>query len=45
MRVVEDLELVYRRIYRRLTVGMFVLYGIALAVAVTVLLSGPARDF
>jgi hypothetical protein len=45
MKTVQDLEQAYRRIYRRLTVGMFVLYGVAVAIAVTVLLNGPAPRF
>ncbi|CAN5375184.1 hypothetical protein BH11PSE4_BH11PSE4_31360 [soil metagenome] len=41
----DQLEQTYRRIYRRLTIGMFVAYAIVFGVAVTVLASGSATSW
>lgn len=45
MTSVDELERTYRRIYRRLTLGMFVLYGIVVVLAVTVLVGNPMKGF
>jgi hypothetical protein len=41
----DELEQTYRRIYRRLTLGMFVAYAVVFGVAVTVLVSGSATSW
>jgi hypothetical protein len=45
MTSVDELEQTYRRIYRRLTLGMFVLCGIVVVLAVTVLVGNPMKGF
>jgi hypothetical protein len=45
MTSVDELEQTYRRIYRRLTIGMFVAYAVVFGVAVTVLASGSATSW
>ncbi|MGM4906871.1 hypothetical protein AB8B21_02580 [Tardiphaga sp. 866_E4_N2_1] len=42
MTPVDELEQTYRRIYRRLTLGRFVLYGVVVLLAVTVLVGNPS---
>ena len=41
----DELEQTYRRIYRRLTIGIFVAYAVVFGVAVTVLVSGAAMPW
>ena len=41
----DELEQTYRRIYRRLTIGMFVVYAVVFGVAMTVLVSGTAMSW
>jgi hypothetical protein len=45
MASVDELEQTYRRIYRRLTLGVFILYGVVVVLAVTVLLGNPIKSF
>lgn len=45
MTPVDELEQTYRRIYRRLTLGLFVLYGVVVVLAVTVLVGNPMKVF
>jgi hypothetical protein len=41
----DQLEQTYRRIYRRLTIGMFVAYAVVVGIAITVLASGSAMSW
>jgi hypothetical protein len=41
----DELEQTYRRIYRRLTLGMFVAYAVVFGVAIAVLASGSATSW
>ena len=41
----DELEQTYRRIYRRLVIGMFVVYAVVFGVAVTVLVSDTAMSW
>lgn len=45
MTPVDELEQTYRRIYRRLTLGLFALYGVVVVLAVTVLVGNPMKGF
>jgi hypothetical protein len=41
----DELEQAYRRIYRRLVIGMFAAYVVVFGIAVTVLVSGSATSW